>query len=126
MNDIIREFKMRNFTVRAVAVEDSDVDLSWDDDGSVRAGLESGRFCHFGVVVTVYCRGSEVGQDSLWGCIYESPRDFMDHKGIRHYSPNPSTIPEGSCGSYFSDLIRGAIAEARKSLSGLKTVYVRN
>lgn len=106
-------------------MEDSDVDLSWDDDGSVRAGLESGRFQHFGVVATVYCRGSEIGSDSLWGCIYESPRDFMDHVGIRHYSPKPGVIPEGQCGSYFSNMVRIAISEARKSLSTLRSVYLR-
>lgn len=112
--------------MRAVAVEDNDLDLSWDEDGSTRAGLESGKFCSFGVVVTVYCRGSKVGEDSLWGCIYESPRAFMDHLGIKHYSPKPGTIPEGQCGSYFADLIRGAIAEARKSVVDFKSVYVRS
>ena len=121
----IREFKTRNFTVRMTAEEECDLDLSWDDDGSVRAGLESGRFVAFCAKCAVYFKGNEVATDYLGNCIYESPRAFMDHVGIKHYSPNPGTIPEGGCGSYFPDMIRTAIAEARKEIASMKGVYIR-
>jgi len=119
---MIREWKLRNFTVRVRAEEDNDLDLSWDEDGRVRASLESGKFMAFGVVVTVFCRGAEVGQDSLWNCIYESPRAFMDHLGIREHNRQTGH----NCGSYFSDMVRNAISEARNSVADFKTVYVRN
>ncbi len=117
----IRRFKTRNFSVHVNAVEDSDIDLSWDDDGTVMAGLESGRFQAFGVVVTVYCRGAEVGTDSLWNCIYESPRAFMDHVGIK-----PKGRADGrNYGSYFSDMVRTAIGQARKHVADFRSIRVR-
>jgi hypothetical protein len=123
--DTIREFKTKNFTVRMTAEEDNDIDLSWDEDGSVLAGLESGKFIAFCAACKVYFRGNEVASDYLGQCIYESPRAFMDHIGIRRYSPNPGKIPAGQCGSYFSDMVRSAIAEARKAISDMQSVRVR-
>lgn len=123
--ETIRVFKTRNFTIRVVAEEDHDLDLSFDDTGSVREGLRSGRLCAFQVAVTVYCQGHEVGVDYLGGCIYESPKAFMDHVGIRHFSPSPGKIPEGQCGSDFSGMVRSAIAEARKNVQKLKSIRVR-
>ena len=35
----IREFKTRNFTVLVTAQEEDDLDLSFDDDGSVREAI---------------------------------------------------------------------------------------
>ena len=122
----MRVFKTRRFTIRVRAVEDYDLDLSFDDTGEVRAGLESGKFVSFGVIATVYLDGTEVAEDSLWGCIYESPEQFMDHKECaaqtRELRAQGKT---GVVGSYFSDMITIVCRDARKTLSNLKTVRVR-
>ena len=118
----IRTIRTRNFTVRIDAVEDSDLDLSFDEDGSVRRGLESGELMAFGVVVKVCFRGAEVWQDSLWGCIYRSPADFQDHLGLRAKSRKDGC----NYGSYFVGMIHEAIAEARKRIADFKTIPVRS
>lgn len=108
-------FKTKNFTVVMHAEEDCNLDLSFDDDGSVLKGLETGEFIAFGVVCTVYFRGRKIGEDSIWGCIYRNLEEFRDHFGCR---------PKGY-GSYFSDMVREAIGEARKTLAQGRTVYMR-
>lgn len=123
---VIREFKTKNFTVRVIAHEDDDLDLSWDDDGSVRKGLESGELIAFQVSALVYYRGRSVGADYLGGCIYKSIEEFMDHKECgkqnREYAAKGET---GRCGSYFSDMVHSAIAEARKELTANRP-YIRH
>lgn len=76
----IREFKTKHFHVVCDALEDFDLDLSWDEDGSTREGLESGELIAFCARVRVFCKGTEVGRDYLGGCIYPSLAAFMDHK----------------------------------------------
>lgn len=170
--ETIREFKTRNFTVRVDAVEDNDLDLSWDDTGEVASKLDSGDLLAFGVIVKVYHRptGIELGEDSLWNCIYESPKAFMDHRECgrqnretlardgrfqvyrknrpydsclfpsdklrkvgfatrekaeawaKRYAREEFEIFEtGRCGSYFSDMVREAIRQARLTASSLAT-----
>lgn len=102
----IWEFKTAQFSVIFETLPEYDVDLSFDDDGSIREGLQEGLYVAFVAKVAVYYRGREVAADYLGGCIYESPEDFMDHRGLAK-----------GCGSYFSDMVRNAIAEARKVLS---------
>jgi len=119
--DTIRTFKTKHFTLTVKAVEDFDLDLSWDDDGSVRAALESGEFQSFGVVATLYADGHEIAEDSLWGCIYESPAEFMDHVGIKAKARADGL----NYGSYFSGMVRNVITEGRKELSSLAALTVR-
>lgn len=125
--ETIREFKTKRFTVRVRAVEDCDVDLSWDDTGEVRAGLESGKFIAFGVIATAYLDGAKLAEDSLWGCIYCSPAEFMDHKECgeqtRKLRESGSTAV---CGSYFSDMVSTVCREARKAVESMQTVHVRS
>ena len=124
--NIIREFKTKNFTVRVTAEEENDLDLSFDDTGEIREGLESGKFVAFCAKAAVYFRGNEIATDYLGNCIYESPESFMDHrecgKQNREYARQGK---DGSCGSYFAGMIRTAIAEARKEIAKFKTVYMR-
>lgn len=108
-------FKTKNFRVTMFTEPDDDLDLSWDEDGSTAAGLESGEFEAFRVKCAVYCQGHEVGTDYLGGCIYRSFAEFMDHRGCK---------PKGY-GSYFSDMIREAIRDARKNLGALQSVKLR-
>lgn len=94
------------------------LDLSWDDDGSVRKGLESGELIGFCVEATVYYNGNEVASDTLGGCIYKSIEEFQDHRecGKQNRQWAEQGKP-GQCGSYFKDMIHAAIAEARKVLA---------
>ncbi len=119
--EIIRTFKTKNWTVTARAVEDFDFDLSFDDTGEIRKQLETGELQSFGVVVTVCFQGVEMGEDSLWGCIYKSPREFMDHVGIKALSRKDGR----NYGSYFSDMVRQSIADARKTCATIKAAKIR-
>jgi hypothetical protein len=122
----IREFETRNFKVIVDAVEDIDTDLSFDKDGEVCKGLESGKYVAFCARVRVLLHGKEVGTDYLGGCIYESLDAFQDHRAVGYENELRRQDGEtGRCGSYFHDMIRAAIAEARKSVADLQTVRVR-
>jgi hypothetical protein len=77
--DIIREFKTKNFHVVVDAIEEADLDLSFDDDDSTREGLENGSLIAFCARARVFLRGKEIASDYLGGCIYKSLEDFADH-----------------------------------------------
>lgn len=121
----MRTFKTKNFTVVAEALEDTDVDLSFDETGKIRKQLESGTLVAFLAHVAVFYKGECVGEDYLGSCIYKSLNDFMDHRACG--KQNKKYAKEGKsarCGSYFSDMIRIAIAEARKHLAADRP-YIR-
>ncbi len=77
---IIREFKTQNFHVKVDAIAEDDLDISWDDSGETRRGLENGSLIAFCARARVYFRGLEVSSDYLGNCIYKSLEDFADHK----------------------------------------------
>jgi hypothetical protein len=106
------------FRVAYDVAPDDDLDLSWDDDGSTREGLESGKYVAFiaRVQVTHKDTGAELGADYLGGCIYESPEAFIDHRGIKAHP---------GVGSYFSDMVRSAVAQARVNLAKIGNIKVR-
>jgi hypothetical protein len=116
--DIMREFRTENFLVRAIAEDEPDVDLSWDDTGETRKGLESGKYVVFCAHVQVIHipTGEILGDDYLGNCIYTSFADFMDHRACgRQNRKLKKQKKGGQCGSYFSQMIGEAIAEARKN-----------
>jgi len=98
----IWQFHTANFRIDYDVTEEDDLDLSWDEDGSARAGLESGKYVAFQARVAVWYDGDIIGSDYLGGCIYEKPEDFIDHRGSKK-----------QYGSYFSDMVSSAIKEAR-------------
>lgn len=106
------EFSTRNFCVVWSIEPCYDLDLSWDDDGSIREGLSSGKYEAFNSFVTVYYKGRKVSYDCLCESIYENPSDFRDHIGSKRKG----------YGSYFSDMVRNAIHEARKVLNDTPTL----
>lgn len=115
--NVMREFKTANWIVRCSAEEEQDLDLSWDEDGSIRKGIDSGKFIVFCAHVEVIHRptGATLGDDYLGQCIYRSFDDFMDHRACG--KQNRKWAKQGKdqrCGSYFADMISEAIAEARK------------
>lgn len=108
----IWKFETANFSVVMSAEDEPDLDISWDDDGSVKAGLESGEFVSFCAKCTVYFRGSEIASDYLGNCIYRTPEEFRDHIGLAAKSRADGCV----YGSYFADMVKNAISEARKTL----------
>lgn len=122
----IREWKMNRFTVRVTAHEDFDVDLSWDETDETRAALESGRYVNFGAVCTVYLDGTEVGADSIWGCIYKSIQEFQDHIECAKYTRELRAAGNQACvGSYFRSIINEAIGRARNHIRQMQPIYIR-
>lgn len=115
MKQTLRTFRTPNFDVIAEIRENNDVDTSFDETGETLEKLRSGEWQAFGVEVIVYFRGLEIGSDSIWGNIYAKPEDFMDHRGMN----------ASGHGSYFSDLIRTAIRDARHTLRAMQGVKVR-
>lgn len=124
--DTIREFQTPNFQVIVDALPDDDLDLSWDEDGSTLAGLESGELIAFIARARVLLNGREIANDYLGGCIYKSLADFMDHKECGRYNRELAAKGEpGRCGSYFKDMINQVCDEARTELKKLCQVRVR-
>ncbi len=110
-------FRTKRFMVRVDTAYESDTDLSWDDTGEVREKLESGEYVAFWVKASVMLDGHEIAYDTLGGCIYESVSAFKDHIGIKAQGEN--------VGSYFSDMVRTAISEARKEIAKMQSVTLR-
>lgn len=122
----MRTFKTKNFAVIVDAIEEDSPDFSFDDTGETAEKVESGEWRCFTARVRVLLHGREIGSDYLGNCIYESLDTFMDHKECgkqnRDYAAQGK---EGRCGSYFSDMIHNAIAEARTELKETQAITVR-
>jgi hypothetical protein len=122
MKNTIWQFNTRNFCVQFNARPEEPRVLDWDEDGSIARDLESGEFCAFVAEVRVLFHGIEIGADYLGGCIYKTPEDFRDHLGVRQYELKLSEeLGEPvAVGSYFSDMVREAIREARENMGRIK------
>jgi hypothetical protein len=110
----IWQFETKNFTVRMSCDYDQDTtDLSWDDTGEVAEKLASGEWaCYtFHAEVIENSTVNTIGEDYLGGSIYANPEDFRDHVGLAIKSREDGR----NYGSYFTDMIREAIREARKT-----------
>jgi len=119
----IWEFNTANFRVTVDCYHDDDVDLSFDDTGEIKEKLESGEFTAFWTEVKVMdSRGGVLGRDTLGGSIYADPREFRDHVGLAQRSRADGT----NYGSYFLDMVREAISEARKTVLAMNRVRVRD
>ncbi len=97
--ETIWSFRTDRFRVALEVFPEYDLDLSWDEDGSIRDRLERSLLVAFQTKVAVYLDGREVGADYLGGCIYESAEQFREE------------------GAYFRDMVRAAIREARRTLN---------
>lgn len=121
-------FETANFVIRAMCEPDFDLDLSWDDTDETAEKLASGEYTAFQTTVTVETKSIggrpslTLGSDSLGGSVYANPSEFfVEHVGLaaksradgRHY------------GAYFPDMVREAIAGARKRLSEFSGIKVR-
>jgi len=106
------KFSTPNFTVVWYVSPCDDLDLSWDDDGSIRDGLNSGKYVAFDSEVSVFFKGRKIASEYLGQSIYENVKDFRDHFGAANKG----------YGSYFSDMVRQAIREARTFLKAVPTM----
>ena len=115
--ELIWAFKTARFDVRFYAEDDRDLDLSWDEDGSTREGLESGEFVAFCACVEVRFAGRVIAADYLGGCIYRSAEEFCTgHRDPDPMNRNCSLNPR-NIGHYFPDMVATAISEARDALT---------
>jgi hypothetical protein len=109
----IRTWKTARFTVTLDWAWEDSPDLSWDDTGEVIAQLESGELGNYTFRVLVSCDGREIGSDYLGNSIYADPEEFyLEHIGIAAKAREAGQ----NFGVYFTDMMHGAIAEARKAL----------
>lgn len=120
MGDLLWTFETARFRVTCEAVPDDEPDLSWRDEEQVEYDETHG-VCYYGMIVRVYCNSREIGNDSLWGCGYSDPREFV----TAHRDPDPlnrnSTArpdyPAVRVGHYFPDMVAEAIRRARETLA---------
>lgn len=91
-------FRTRYFSVTLCFSPCDDLDLSWDETGETREGLLSGELSAFDARVAVYYKGQMVAADYLAQCIYSGLEDFKR-------------------GGYFTDMVRQACSEARRTLA---------
>jgi hypothetical protein len=118
----IRQIETANFLVQVDALPDYFTDTSFDETGEVADKLESGEYVAFCVRARVIHKATRatLGEDFLGGCIYESYDAFMDHKECGEQNREYERQGEsGRCGSYFLDMIREAIREARGNVAQL-------
>lgn len=120
----IREFNTRHFRVVIEAHADNEMDLSHDENADETIEkLERGEWVAFQVAARVILKdtGQELGTDHLGGCIYETIEAFADHRKCGKQNRKwERQGKRGRCGSYFSDMIGQAIAEARQNLARTK------
>ncbi len=123
MTYTIWEFKTARFTVRVTAETEYDIDLSWDDDGTVTEQIASGELEIFCAKAAVYLDGNEVAVSYLGNCIYESANQFGEmHRDKNPLNRNCSLMQQErgeniSICHYFPNMVRTACLEARKSIS---------
>ena len=109
----IRTWETTNFRVTLDWQREEYPDLSWDDSGEVIANLQSGEWGNYTFRVLVTCDGREIGSDYLGNSIYADPEQFyLEHIGIAA----KSRADGQNYGCYFTDMLTGAINEARKTL----------
>lgn len=113
--EVIRRFVRGPFTITATAYDDEDYDVSELDD-DLQQKIEDGDLVVFRVEVVLWLFGTELATEHLGGCVYETPRQFMDHIGLRkaerdHLAQTGHAV---RFGSYFHDMVRTVIAEGRK------------
>jgi hypothetical protein len=98
--ETIWTFHTAQFTVDFAVTDELDLDLPWDDDGSVRDALERGLYVALVLRAQVSKNDCVIGSFSVHNCVYErSALQFRKRKLM---------VP---------DMVYEAIADARKALA---------
>lgn len=108
----IWQFKTKNFIVRMTCdYQQESEDFSFDETGETQEKVNSGEWAVyvFHAEVIERATGNTIGENYLGGSIYADPEDFRDHAGLGIKSREHGT----RYGSYFVDMIRESINEAR-------------
>ena len=99
----IRQFNTRRFAVALQYAPDADAD--YDGDGMA-----------YVFRVVVLCDGLEIAADYLGESVYYDPGDFArEHLGAGARGAHAGLVMR--TGAYFPDMLRAAIAEARKRIA---------
>lgn len=116
--NLIWQFQTARMVVECGYTPEEDPDLSWADD-ETNAQLESGGLVNVTFWVKVRVGRMVVGTSSLGNSVYADPRDFArEHFGLRPLSRRDGV----TYGSYFPDMVREAIHEARRTLKDMPNV----
>lgn len=118
----IWRFETAQFVVTVDAIEEYDIDLSWDEDGEVARRLNSGELEMFAVRARCVHKGTGMeAEDYLGGCIYETPDAFRDHMACGRERRETGR----NVGSSFSDMVRSVVAEMRANVAKARSVKLR-
>lgn len=101
----IRTIRTKRFSVTLDWGWEDDPDLSWDEDGSVQAKLNSGEWGNYTFRVECSLDGNTIASDYLGNSIYADPNDFS----TEHRKGN----------AYYPDMVSEVIREARKMLGSV-------
>lgn len=100
----IWQFSTEQFTVALEVYPERDLDISYDIDGSIAEGIQSGELTAFMARVSVVWRGMTIAESYLGNCVYDSPASFRHHSG------------------YFYDMVKEACRDARRTLRNIPQV----
>jgi hypothetical protein len=118
----IWRFETANLVVTVDAYEEDSPDFSFDTTGEIRRKVAEGDMTCFRTEVCVSDHdGNELATVHLGDSIYEDPKDFRDHIGLKIKSREDGR----DYGSYFSQMVREACQEAREKLLELSAIRVR-
>lgn len=126
------KFQTARFRVALELIEEYGYQYDGDDpEGETQAKLDSGEYVAFDSVVTVTLDGLEIGSDSLGGSVYAASTmaDFWTaHRDPNAMNRNCSIYRDAmrartghdcTICHYFPDMVRIAVAEARKTLGNV-------
>lgn len=108
----IWQFSTARFCVILDWAHDDYVDMSWDETGETQDKIASGEWAAYEFRVRVMCDGREISSSYLGGSIYADPADFRDHVGLAI----KRRVDGHNYGSYFTDMVKEAVREAREAL----------
>ena len=111
----IWSFDTARFSVVLECEDERDPDTSWADDETL-ANLESGCWVNACFAVRVFMDGVEVASSYLGNSIYAEVADFRREHITYAVDVRAARERGVSMGSYFPEMVREAIAEARKTL----------
>lgn len=102
-----------------------------DENGETQAKLDSGEYVAFDSCVTVKLDGDVIGRDWLGSSVYAADEvsEFWTAHRLERDPAYRNTLANKArkvciC-HYFPDMVRQAIAEARKALHARQALYVR-
>lgn len=107
---IIWQFNTARFHVVFEALEEIEMDLSFDEDGSTYRAILNNELQVFMVRGRLMMGEATIAEDYIGQCIHANIEDFIDHRGINS---------QPGAGSYFSDMVYGLVASAREHFATL-------